>query len=182
MLQISGFSGFSIIINFIYLKKNLNLHLQGFYQKLCKFYFISRLFLTPNRLLAEVYRRADQLGHMLSHAESHPTFANNMVQMLSHWMVWFPSDFRDESMQSRVRTLVKLIIEWHPPSETRLNQLMQSLMTQLSAIDRHEKYLDRLALHSSNKHFCQIQDLLETDYSAMVFAQVNVLYRAFSSF
>ena len=69
--------------------------------------FIFRLFLTPNRFLAEVYRRADQIGHMLSHAESHPTFATNVVQMLSHWMVWFPSDFRDESMLNRARQFVR---------------------------------------------------------------------------
>jgi len=134
------------------------------------FLLASRLFLTPNRLLAEVYRRADQIGHMLSHAESHPTFATNVVQMLSHWMVWFPSDFRDESMLNRARQFVRLTVEWHPPSETKLNQLMQSLTTQLNAIERHEKQLEKLK--SNNKHTsCQIQDLLETEYSAMVFAQ-----------
>ena len=65
-------------------------------------------------------------------------------------------------------------MEWHPPSETKLNQLMQSLTTQLSAIERHEKQLEKLK--SNNKHTtCQIQDLLETEYSAMVFAQVRHL-------
>ena len=49
---------------------------------------------------------------------------------------------------------------------------MQSLTTQLSAIERHEKQLEKLK--SNNKHTtCQIQDLLETEYSAMVFAQVS---------
>ena len=63
-------------------------------------------------------------------------------------------------------------MEWHPPSETKLNQLMQSLTTQLSAIERHEKQLEKLK--SNNKHTtCQIRDLLETEYSAMVFAQVR---------
>ena len=65
-------------------------------------------------------------------------------------------------------------MEWHPPSETKLNQLMQSLTTQLNAIERHEKQLEKLK--SNNKHTtCQIQDLLETEYSAMVFAQVRHL-------
>ena len=68
----------------------------------------------------------------------------------------------------------RLTVEWHPPSETKLNQLMQSLTTQLSAIERHEKQLEKLK--SNNKHTsCQIQDLLETEYSAMVFAQVRHL-------
>ena len=54
---------------------------------------------------SEVYRRADQLAHMLS-PESHPTFAINLVNMLSQWMVWFPSDFRDESMINRSKQMV----------------------------------------------------------------------------
>ena len=74
-------------------------------------------------------------------------------------------------MLNRVRQLVKLIIEWHPSSETKLNQLMQTLMTHLSAIERHEKHLEKLCILSTQKHTCHIQDLLETDYSAMVFAQ-----------
>ena len=39
--------------------------------------------------------------------ESHPTFAINLVNMLSQWMVWFPSDFRDESMINRAKQMVK---------------------------------------------------------------------------
>ena len=39
--------------------------------------------------------------------ESHPTFAINLVNMLSQWMVWFPSDFRDESMINRSKQMVK---------------------------------------------------------------------------
>ena len=79
-----------------------------------------------------------------------------------------------------VNIFYRLTVEWHPPSETKLNQLMQSLTTQLSAIERHEKQLEKLK--SNNKHTtCQIQDLLETEYSAMVFAQVRhlLIFRRF---
>jgi len=130
------------------------------------FLLASRLFMTPNRLLSEVYRRADQLAHMLS-PESHPTFAINLVNMLSQWMVWFPSDFRDESMINRAKQMVKLIIIWHPASETRLNQLMQTLMTHLNAIEKHEKHLDRLVLVTDNRD----HELLDMEYSATIFAQ-----------
>ena len=95
------------------------------------FLLASRLFLTPNRLLSEVYRRADQLAHMLS-PESHPTYAMNLVNMLSQWMVWFPSDFRDESMMNRSRQMVKLIVTWHQATETRLSQLMQTLVCSMT--------------------------------------------------
>jgi len=99
--------------------------------------------------------------------ESHPTFAINLVNMLSQWMVWFPSDFRDESMINRSKQMVKLIIIWHPASETRLNQLMQTLMTHLNAIEKHEKHLDRLVLVTDNRD----HELLDMEYSATIFAQ-----------
>ena len=70
---------------------------------------VTRLFNPfPPLNFSEVYRRADQLAHMLS-PESHPTFAINLVNMLSQWMVWFPSDFRDESMINRSKQMVKNI-------------------------------------------------------------------------
>ena len=47
---------------------------------------------------------------------------------------------------------MKLIIIWHPASETRLNQLMQTLMTHLNAIEKHEKHLDRLVLVTDNRY------------------------------
>ena len=71
-------------------------------------------------------------------------------------------------MLNRVRQLVKLIAEWNPQSETRMNQLIQTLTTHQSAIERHEKHLEKLAKPLS---VCQIQNLLETEYSATVFAQ-----------
>ena len=121
-----------------------------------------------------MYRRADQLGHMLSHAESHPIFASNMVQMLSQWMVWFPSDFQDESMLNKVRQMVKLIVQWHPESESKLNKLLQTLMTHLTAIEKHEKLLEKFKANNSNvkNRNCQIQDLLHMEYTATDFAQV----------
>ena len=54
-----------------------------------------------------------------------------------------------------------------PGSETRLNQLMQTLTTHLNAIEKHEKHLDRLVLVSNDKD----HELLDMDYSATVFAQ-----------
>ena len=134
--------------------------------------------MTPNRLFSEVYRRADQLGHMLSHAESHPTFASNMVQMLSQWMVWFPSDFQDESMLNKVRQMVKLIVQWHPESESKLNKLLQTLMTHLTAIEKHEKALEKLSIAKNN---CQIQDLLQMEFSATDFAQVKIFTKSHMS-
>ena len=114
---------------------------------------------------------------MLSHAESHPIFASNMVQMLSQWMVWFPSDFQDESMLNKVRQMVKLIVQWHPESESKLNKLLQTLMTHLTAIEKHEKMLEKFKNNSNsssvkNARNCQIQDLLHMEYTATDFAQV----------
>lgn len=136
------------------------------------FLLSSRLFLTPTRLMSEVYRRADQLAHMLS-AESHPAFAQNLVQMISNWMVWFPTDFREQALMQRTRQLVKLVVKLHPQSETRLSQLMQTLTTHLSAIERHDKHLDRLAAtYAKNKSATTaITDLLHMEYTGTIFAQ-----------
>ena len=63
----------------------------------------------------------------------------NLVTMLSRWMVWFPMDFREESMQQKTRQLVQLAVERHPAVEVRLGQLLHTLNTHLSAIEKHEK-------------------------------------------
>ena len=125
--------------------------------------------MTPNRLLSEVFRRADQLGHMLS-PESHPAYSANLLTMMSRWMVWYPTDFRDESAMTRSRQLAKLIVEWQPQCETRVTHLHQTLNTHLLAIERHEKHLEKLAKLAGNS--CQISDLLQMNYSATTFAQV----------
>ena len=86
-------------------------------------------------------------------------------------MVWFPSDFQDESMLNKVRQMVKLIVQWHPESESKLNKLLQTLMTHLTAIEKHEKALEKLSIAKNN---CQIQDLLQMEFSATDFAQVII--------
>ena len=100
----------------------------------------SRLFLTPSRLLTEVERRADQLAHMMS-PQSHPSFITNLVAMLQRWMVAFPMDFREESAMRPTKRLARLAVERHPQSESRVNQLLQTLSKHLQAMDKHEKRL-----------------------------------------
>ena len=107
----------------------------------------SRLFLTPSRLLSEVERRADQLAHMMS-PQSHPAFVTNLVAMLQRWMVAFPMDFREESAMRPTKRLARLAVERHPPSESRVNQLLQTLNKHLQAMEKHEKRL--LALSKFN--------------------------------
>ena len=100
----------------------------------------SRLFLTPSRLLSEVERRADQLAHMMS-PTSHPAFITNLVVMLQRWMVAFPMDFREESAMRPTKRLARLAVERHPQSESRVNQLLQTLSKHLQAMEKHEKRL-----------------------------------------
>ena len=90
-------------------------------------------------------------------------------------MVWFPSDFQDESMLNKVRQMVKLIVQWHPESESKLNKLLQTLMTHLTAIEKHEKALEKLSIAKNN---CQIQDLLQMEFSATDFAQVKIFAKS----
>ena len=78
-----------------------------------------------------MYRYADQLDHMLSHAKSHPIFASNIVQKLSQWMVWSPSDFQDESLLKINQRRVNLIVRWHQEFESKPNKLLQEKLGKL---------------------------------------------------
>lgn len=54
-------------------------------------------------------------------------------------MVWFPMDFREESMQQKTRQLAQLAVERHPAVEARLSQLLHTLNTHLAAMLKQEK-------------------------------------------
>ena len=57
------------------------------------FLLSSRLYLTPSQLIGEVYRRADQLVHMMS-TSSYSAYVTNLLKLLSNWLTWFPYDFQ----------------------------------------------------------------------------------------
>ena len=130
----------------------------------------SRLFLTPSRLLSEVTRRADQLAHMMS-PQSHPAFVTNLVAMLQRWMVSFPMDFREESAMQPTKRLARLAVERHPPSECRVNQLLQTLSTHLQAMEKHEKRLQVL-----NKFNVQIDTPMSFNNPSSIKVNHNLNY------
>jgi len=107
------------------------------------FLLSSRLYLTPSQLLAEICRRAEQLSLMMSQ-ESIPSFVFHLVQMLSNWVTWFPYDFQEESMRSKVRKLSQLCTSLDSSVQTRLTQLLQSLLKHLTAVEKHKQYVSKL--------------------------------------
>lgn len=107
------------------------------------FLLSSRLYLTPSQLLAEVCRRADQLAHMMS-SSSHPAFVANLIRLLSNWCTWFPYDYQEESVMSKMRKVSQLCVSKDPTVQTRMTQLLQSLMKHLTAVDRHTTYLSKI--------------------------------------
>lgn len=139
------------------------------------FLLSSRLFLTPTRLLCEVLRRTDQLSHMMSPG-SHPEFVHNLLVVLQRWMVWFPTDFREESAMIPTKKLAKIAIQCHPPCESEVNHLLHTLINHLQAMDRHERQLSSLLLASpstakppSDPSFTSKVDL--TNFEPLTFAQ-----------
>ena len=108
------------------------------------FLLSSRLFLTPTQLLSEVVKRAQSLATIISR-ESHPTFISNLVTLLSHWMIWFPPDFMEASMIQKTKKLEALALEYYPAISAKFQHLMVTLNSHLSAIEKHEKALEKLA-------------------------------------
>ena len=108
------------------------------------FLLSSRLFLTPTQLLNQVVKRSQALAQMLSR-ESHPTFISNLVTLLSRWMIWFPPDFMEASMIQKTKKLEALALEYHPAVSAKFQHLMVTLNSHLSAIEKHEKALEKLA-------------------------------------
>jgi len=104
------------------------------------FLLSSRLYLTPTQLLAEFSRRAEQLSHMMS-ADSLPPFVSNLVRILSNWITWFPYDFQEESMMSRVRKLSQLCTSLDATVQSRMTQLLASLLKHLTAVQKHKQYV-----------------------------------------
>jgi len=122
------------------------------------FLLCSRLYLTPSQLLGEVCRRADQLAHMMS-PDSHPQFVSNLVKMVSNWMTWFPYDYKEESMMQRVRKLCQLCVFRDPTVQTRVTQLLQSLLKHLTAVEKHEQYVAKIrAIQLEGEKSCKPED------------------------
>jgi len=107
------------------------------------FLLSSRLYLTPSQLLAEICRRAEQLSLMMS-PSSLPSYVSNLVRMLSNWITWFSYDFQEESMMTRVRKLSQLCTSLDPTVQTRLTQLLQSLLKHLTAVEKHKQYVSKI--------------------------------------
>ena len=69
---------------------------------------------------------------------------SNLVKMVSNWMTWFPYDYKEESMMQRVRKLCQLCVFRDPSVQTRVTQLLQSLLKHLTAVEKHEQYVAKI--------------------------------------
>jgi len=118
------------------------------------FLLSSRLYLTPSQLLAEVCRRCDQLSHILS-ASSLPSFVANTLRLLSNWCTWFPYDFQEEAVMSRMRKLSQLLVSRDPTVHGRMTQLIQALLKHLTAVEKHQNYLARISSEQSEVQDCK---------------------------
>ena len=107
------------------------------------FLLSSRLYLTPNQLLAELYRRADQLAHMMS-SSSYPAYVSNLLRLFSNWITWFPYDFQEEATMVKLRKVTQLCVSCDASVQSRVTQLMQSLLKHLTAVEKHRQYVEKL--------------------------------------
>ena len=134
------------------------------------FLLSSRLYLTPSQLLAELYRRADQLAHMIS-STSYPAYVSNLLKLLSNWITWFPYDFQEEATMVKLRKVTQLCVSCDGSVQARVTQLMQSLLKHLTAVEKHGQYLAKLRKVQSESEGEDPVDLTSQGWQPSTLAQ-----------
>lgn len=89
----------------------------------------SRLFATPSLILARLLAKLQD-----SHKKP-----SQILRFLSRWISWFPEDFGDEASIQKVR---KIFAATEENGSTNNSRLLATLSSHLSAIDRHEPFLN----------------------------------------
>ena len=134
------------------------------------FLLSSRLYVTPSQLLAELYRRADQLAHMIS-SSSYPAYVSNLLRLLSNWITWFPYDFQEEASMVKLRKMTQLCVSCDGSVQTRVTQLLQSLLKHLTAVEKHVQYVAKVRKVQAEAESEDPLDLISVGWQPNTLAQ-----------
>lgn len=139
---------------------------------LFSFLLSARLFIKPHELLGEVCALCESQQNLSGEngKEKLLRFVHHMVQLLSEWTGIFPYDFRDERMMSHVKSITQKIAAVDAGVRQEVSNFLQNLLLRLTALERYEEGLARLAKETSTEQLTQI-DLLELCPSATILAQ-----------
>ncbi|KZC03954.1 Ras-GEF domain-containing family member 1C [Dufourea novaeangliae] len=97
-------------------------------------------------------------------------FVPRLVQLLAEWTETFPYDFRDERVMGHVRSITQKVAAVDAAARQEVSALLQNLLLRLTALERYEEGLARLATEAATEQLTQV-DITELCPSATVLAQ-----------
>lgn len=136
------------------------------------FLLSARLFIKPHELLGEVCALCEHQQNLNGEGgkERLQRFVPRLVQLLAEWTETFPYDFRDERVMSHVRSITQKVAAVDAAARQEVSALLQNLLLRLTALERYEEGLARLATEATTEQLAQV-DITELCPSATVLAQ-----------
>ncbi|XP_015113116.1 ras-GEF domain-containing family member 1B isoform X2 [Diachasma alloeum] len=136
------------------------------------FLLSSRLFIKPHELLSEVCALCEHQQKLGGEGgkERLQRFVPRLVQLLAEWTETFPYDFRDERVMAHVKSITQKVASVDATARQEVSALLQNLLLRLTALERYEEGLARLATESGAQQLSQV-DVTELCPSATILAQ-----------
>ncbi|XP_071629948.1 uncharacterized protein [Temnothorax longispinosus] len=136
------------------------------------FLLSARLFIKPHELLGEVCALCEHQQNLNGEGgkERLHRFVPRLVQLLAEWTETFPYDFRDERVMGHVRSITQKVAAVDAAARQEVSALLQNLLLRLTALERYEEGLARLATEAATEQLTQV-DITELCPSAIVLAQ-----------
>ncbi|OAD62678.1 Ras-GEF domain-containing family member 1B [Eufriesea mexicana] len=136
------------------------------------FLLSARLFIKPHELLGEVCALCEHQQNLNGEGgkERLQRFVPRLVQLLAEWTETFPYDFRDERVMGHVKSITQKVAAVDGAARQEVSALLQNLLLRLTALERYEEGLARLATEATTEQLSQV-DITELCPSATVLAQ-----------
>lgn len=83
-------------------------------------------------------------------------FVPRLVQLLAEWTETFPYDFRDERVMGHVRSITQKVAAVDAAARQEVSALLQNLLLRLTALERYEEGLARLATEAATEQLTQV--------------------------
>lgn len=78
------------------------------------------------------------------------------MQLLAEWTETFPYDFRDERVMSHVRSITQKVAAVDDAAMEDVSVLLKNLLLRLTALERYEEGLARLATEAATEQLSQV--------------------------
>ncbi|XP_034934290.1 uncharacterized protein [Chelonus insularis] len=136
------------------------------------FLLSARLFIKPHELLGEVCALCEHQQNLNGEGgkERLQRFVPRLLQLLAEWTETFPYDFRDERVMAHVKSITQKVAALDDAARQEVSALLQNLLLRLTALERYEEGLARLATEATTEQLTQV-DVTELCPSATVLAQ-----------